>query len=75
MTAEIRKLIHATPFVPFSIHLADGGQIRVPTVDHIAAPPPGTRVMVFHDDGSWEWLSSLLISRLSIDRESVSDAR
>jgi hypothetical protein len=72
MTGEIRKLIHATPFVPFTIHLADGGQLRVPTVDHVAVPPTGTRVMVFHDDGSWDWLSALLISRLSIDRESVS---
>lgn len=46
----------------------------MPTVDHIALAPTGTRVIVFHDDGSAEILSSLLISRVSIDRESVSGA-
>jgi hypothetical protein len=75
MTSDIRKLIDATPFVPFTIYLADGGQVRVPTVDHIALAPSGTRIIVFHDDGSHEVLSSLLISRVSIDRESLPDAR
>ena len=45
MTGDIRKLIHATPFVPFTIHLADGGQLRVPTVDHVAIAPQGGRVI------------------------------
>jgi hypothetical protein len=74
MTADIRKLIHSTPFVPFTIYLADGGQVRVPTVDHIALAPNTTRMFVFHDDGTWEMLSALLISRISVDRESVSGA-
>ena len=39
MTADIRKLIVAEPFAPFTIHTADGGVLRVPTVDHIAVPP------------------------------------
>ena len=69
MTADIRKLIHAAPFVPFTIHLADGGQLRVPTVDHVAIPPVGGRVMVFHDDGMWDMVSALLISRVTVDRE------
>ena len=36
MTNDIRKLIAAEPFVPFVIHTADGGVLRVPTVDHVA---------------------------------------
>ena len=72
MTGDIRKLIHAVPFVPFTIHLADGGQLRVPTTDHIAIPPAGGRVMVFHDDGMWDMLSALLISRITVDREPAS---
>lgn len=74
MTGDIRRLIQTTPFVPFTIHLADGGQVRVPTVDHLALPPSGGRVMVFHHDGSWDMLSALLISRLSIDSESQPNA-
>ena len=69
MTTDIRKLVHAVPFVPFTIHLADGGQLRVPTVDHVAVPPSGGRVFVFRDDEQYDVLSGLLISRITVDRE------
>jgi hypothetical protein len=71
MTGDIRKLIHAVPFVPFTIHLAAGGQLRVPAVDHVAIAPAGDRVIVFDDDGTHNVLSSLLINRITIDREST----
>ena len=71
MTADIRKLVHSVPFVPFTIHLADGGQLRVPTVDHVAVPPSGGRIFVFGDDGRYDVLSALLISRVTVDRESA----
>ena len=71
MTADIRKLVHAVPFVPFTIHLADGGQLRVPSVDHIAVPPAGGRIFVFGDDDRYDVISSLLVSRLTVDREAA----
>jgi len=74
MTADIQKLVHAVPFVPFTIHLADGGQLRVPTVDHIAVPPAGGRVFVFGDDERYDVLSALLISRITVDRESATSS-
>ena len=72
MTGDIRKLAHAIPFVPFTIHLADGGSLRVPTVDHVAIGPAGGRVVVFGDDDSYDVLSGLLIRRVSVDKESAS---
>ncbi|MDA1272800.1 MAG: hypothetical protein O2960_01935 [Verrucomicrobia bacterium] len=69
MIADIRKLVHAVPFVPFTIHLADGGQVRVPTVDHLAVSPTGGRVIVFADDDTHDILSSLLISRITVDKQ------
>ena len=71
MTADIRKLVHAVPFVPFTIHLADGGKLRVPTIDHIAVPPAGGRIFVFGDDERYDVLSALLISRLTVDNAST----
>lgn len=68
MTADIRKLIAAQPFVPFTIHAADGSVLRVPTVDHIAVPPAGGRIFVFSDDDTYEVLSPLLVARLSVER-------
>ena len=68
MFSEIRKLIDATPFVPFTIHTANGRAFRVPTVDHIALPPAGGRVFVFGDKaGDYEVLSPLLIAHLSVE--------
>ena len=75
MNADIRKLVHAEPFVPFTIHLADGGQLRVPTVDHIAVPPAGGRVFVFGDDERYDVLSGLLISRITVDRDSATSSK
>ncbi|MHB8524315.1 MAG: hypothetical protein ACYDH9_26645 [Limisphaerales bacterium] len=71
MTADIRKLVHSVPFVPFTTHLAEGGQLRVPTVDHIAVSPAGGRIFVFADDERYDVLSALLISRITVDREST----
>jgi hypothetical protein len=69
MTSDIRKLIHSAPFVPFTIHVADGGQLRVPTVDHVAISPTGNRVIVFADDDTHTVLSPLLISRITVERQ------
>jgi hypothetical protein len=72
MKGDIRKLIHATPFVPFTIHLADGGQLRIPTVDYIAVPPAGGRIFVFGDDERYDVISGLMITRITVDREAAS---
>jgi len=75
MISEIRRLITSQPFVPFTIHLADGGEVRVPTLDHIFVFPTGSRVIVTHDDDSWDVLSPLLISRITVDGQSPATAR
>jgi hypothetical protein len=69
MKDDVRKLAHTTPFVPFTIHLADGGQLRVPTVDHIAVPPAGGRIFVFGEDERYDVVSALMITRVTVDRE------
>ena len=67
MLEDIRKLIDAKPFVPFTIYTADGSIRRVPTIDHVAAPSTVKRIFIFEDDGNYEVLSPLLISRVTVD--------
>ncbi len=67
MNNNLRRLVRAVPFVPFAIHLADGSQLRVPSVDRIAVSPAGDRIWVFRNDGEYEILSSLLITRITVD--------
>lgn len=74
MTGDIRKLVHATPFVPFIIHLADGGQLKVPTFDHIAVPPTGGRIFVFGDDERYDVISALMVTRITVDGQPVGSA-
>jgi hypothetical protein len=67
MIAEIRKCLWRRPFLPFTIHAADGIALHVPTVDHAAVSPTGNRVIVFLDDGTTEFVFPLLITRVSVD--------
>lgn len=67
MSADIRKLLAANPFIPFTIHLADGGAVRVPTSDHVFVFPTGSRLVVTHDDDNYDMISALLISRVAVD--------
>ena len=71
MIGDIRKLIAARPFVPFTIHTADGGQLRVPTVDPVALLPAAGRVFVHSGQDSYEILSPLLITRTSVDADTA----
>ena len=67
MNADLRKLIAARPFAPFTIHLADGGSVHVPTVDHIHVFPDGGRAIVHKDNGDYEILSGLLMPRITVE--------
>lgn len=39
MKDSIRELIHAVPFLPFTIHMVDGRKFRIEHPDFVFAPP------------------------------------
>ncbi|HKP93038.1 MAG TPA: hypothetical protein VJS88_04010 [Chthoniobacterales bacterium] len=59
MIPRIRELLHASPFVPFTIRTSDGREYLVPTADHAAITPTGSRVLVFGDDDSTAEVAAL----------------
>jgi hypothetical protein len=59
MTDEVRKLIHAEPFVPFLIKTSDGKHYRVKHPDYVAISPKGGRIVVFADEEASTTLSAL----------------
>ncbi len=67
MIADIREYLKAQPFIPFTIHVADGREYRVPTPDHAHVPPTGARVAVFTDTGTAFILPGLLLSGIALD--------
>ncbi len=65
MIQRIRDLLHAAPFVEFSIRTTDGRQYAVPTPDHAAITPKGNRIFVFGDDESTTELSPLHVAAIA----------
>jgi hypothetical protein len=59
MTDEVRKLLHAEPFVPFVIKTSDGKQFRVKHPDYLAISPKGGRITVYADEETSTTLSAL----------------
>ena len=47
---EIRKLLHADPFRPFTVHVADGGRLLVKHEDFVALAPSGREMLVYRHD-------------------------
>ncbi len=67
MTADIREKLDERPFVPFTIHVADGRTFAVPTPDHAHVQPNRARIVVFTEDGALHILPGLLISGITVD--------
>jgi len=66
---DIRELIAAQPFVPFTIHLVDGGVAHVPTIDHVSITATGNRIFVSYDNGKYDAIRPLMISRVTVDEQ------
>ena len=64
MTGDIRNHLAEVPFQPFTIHMADGRHIHVPSLDHIKLTT--ARATVIHDDGTEDILPGLLMAGLTI---------
>ena len=73
MISRIRQLLTVQPFVPFTINMADGRHVRVPTRDHIALGRTG--VVVFDDNDNFEVLSGLLMTGIEANIAALSEER
>lgn len=68
MTAEqLRGAREASPFQPFTIHLADGRSHRVPHRDYLSMAPVGRTVIVYGEGDSFSILDLLLITEVTVD--------
>lgn len=64
--AEIRNLLHAEPFRPFFIHIADGGRIRIVHPDFVALAPTGREMSVYQSNGDHQIIDVLMVTRLEL---------
>ena len=73
MTDDIREHLLAQPFVPFTIHVADGKEYRIPTADHAHVLPNGMRVDIYLDGGRTFRLPARQLSAVETDAPRSSD--
>ncbi len=67
MTVErFKSVLHAEPFRPFTIHMADGRVFLVKHRDFVSRSPSGRTVVVHSDDDSFSALDLLLMSELEV---------
>jgi len=67
MRAEnLQELIHATPFRPFRLCLADGTRVEVIHPDFVASPPGSRTAVVFGRDDSLKIIDVGLVLAVEI---------
>jgi hypothetical protein len=67
MTVEqLKDVIHAQPFRPFTIHMGDGRAFFVKHQDFISRSPSGRTIIVYGPDDSFSILDLLLVTELEV---------
>jgi hypothetical protein len=67
MTIEqLRNVLQARPFQPFTIHLTDGRHFLVPHPEFLARSPSGRTAILYHADESFSIIDLLLVTELEI---------
>ncbi len=75
MTLEyLREAQRKQPFVPFSIHMADGRSVPVPHPDFISIHPTGRLVFVHEEKGGSHVLDRMLMTEIAYSENGGTEA-
>jgi hypothetical protein len=64
---SIRELLHATPFVPFTVHMADQQAVTVPHPDFASLTPGGGLLFVFSTGDRFQILHLRMATRVEAE--------
>ncbi len=68
---RLKELIHATPFVPFSVLLPNGEKLRVPHSDYAWVHPDRHTVIVVAESGETRLLNRQLLLGVELMSEAA----
>ena len=71
---QLRAAQKATPFRPFSIHMADGRSFPVPHPDFLSMSPTGRTVIVYEQDDAFSILDLLPMTEIQMTQNSEARA-
>lgn len=65
---EIRRLLRARPFIPFTIHMPEGRSVRVSNSEFALLGPQGRTMFVYETDpdAPFNLLDVMLITRVEV---------
>jgi hypothetical protein len=72
---RLRELYRAQPFQPFTVHLADGREIKVKSPEFMSFSPSGRTIAVHEPDDSLRIVDLLLVTELHIHANGGSGRR
>ncbi|MBM4033722.1 MAG: hypothetical protein FJ291_18345 [Planctomycetes bacterium] len=72
---ELKEVLHATPFRPFVLHLADGRDVFVKHPDFILISPTGRSAVVYLPDGALRIFDLLLVTEIEVKNSRRQPAR
>jgi hypothetical protein len=64
---EIRGAVKAVPFEPFTVHITDGRNFKVPTADHVSLSPNGRVLHIWHERGGSDRVDVALITSIETE--------
>lgn len=65
-TETLHEVLHAAPFRPFTLCLADGTRVDVPHPDFIAHPPGARIAVVMGRDESTHYIDLALVTKIDV---------
>jgi len=66
MIRDVRRLLEASPFVPFAIVTSGGMTYPVATKDHADISPTGNQVLIWFDDDSGLIVAGLHVTAIEV---------
>ncbi len=63
---QLVDVLHAEPFRPFRLHMADGRALDVPHTDFIARSPTGRSAIVYKPTGTFEIVDLMLVTSIEL---------
>lgn len=61
---QLREMLHAAPFRPFRIHMADGRHVDVLHPEFVGRSPSGRTIMVAGANDAFQVIDLLLVTSL-----------
>jgi hypothetical protein len=73
--SEIREVLRAQPFRPFTVHLADGREFPIEHVDFLLISRSERSIIVADLAGGWEIIDPVMVTSMTMSEPQPQESR